>query len=131
MKKTSYFIVVCMLTLFLAGCGKSTPKEFSQTNGGLTASLSIAPYPPVVMEPATLRLTLTDAAGQMIDGARIAYDLTMPGMAMPPNQPQASGQGDGRYHADAIFTMSGKWRVQATVTHNGKEAVFTFDFSVK
>jgi hypothetical protein len=83
------------------------------------------------MDPVTLSLTLTDPNGQAIEGAQVAYDLTMPGMAMPPNQPQASDKGNGLYETGTTFSMSGDWRAEATVAYNGKTTTFTFDFSIK
>ena len=106
-------------------------QEFTQTQNGITAVFSISPDSPTAMEPVTLSLKLTDASGKAIEGAQVAYDFTMPGMTMPPNQPQATDKRGGVYQADTAFSMSGDWRAEATIAYNGKTVPFTFDFSVK
>ncbi len=84
-----------------------------------------------MMKPVTLSLTLTDSKGNAIEGADVAYDLTMPGMTMPPNHPQATDKGKGLYQVDTTFTMSGDWHAEAAVTYKGVTTPFTFDFSVQ
>ena len=124
-------LVLVTLAFYLFGCSNNDTQEFTQTQNGITAAFSMAPASPVMMEPVMLSLELTDVNGQTIEGAQITYDLTMPGMTMPPNQPQASDEGNGLYNAEATFTMSGDWRAKAIVTYNGEMTTFTFDFSVK
>ena len=106
-------------------------QEFTQVQNGITAVFSLSPNLPAMMEPVTLSLELTDASGKAIEGAQVAYDFTMPGMTMPPNQPQATDKGGGIYQADTTFSMSGNWRVETVVTYNGITTPFTFDFSVQ
>lgn len=131
MKKIFYSsLVLVALAFSLFGCGQAKTKELTQSQNGITAVFSMSPASPSMMEPVTLLFSLTDANGKVIEGAQVAYDLTMPGMAMPPNQPQATDEGSGHYNADAIFTMSGDWRAEATVTYNGETTIFAFDFSI-
>src|SRR5690242_14737104 len=47
-------------------------------------------------------VTLRDAHGP-IDGAEVWLGLIMPTMQMSPNEPDAVAEGQGRYHAKAIF----------------------------
>jgi nitrogen fixation protein FixH len=106
-------------------------QEFTQAQNGITAVFSMSPDSPTAMESVTLLLKLTDVSGKAIESAQVAYDLTMPGMTMPPNQPQVTDKGGGVYQADTTFTMSGNWHVEAAVTYNGTTTPFTFDFSVQ
>ena len=124
-------LALIILTFILAGCGQATIPEFTQTQNGITAVFSMSPDLPAAMEPVTLSLKLTDASRKAIEGAQVAYDLTMPGMTMPPNQPQATDKGGGVYQVNTAFSMSGDWRAKATITYNGETIPFTFDFSVK
>jgi hypothetical protein len=124
-------LALVILTFILTGCGQTAIPEFTQTQNSITAVFSMSPDLPAAMVPVTLSLKLTDASGKAIEGAQVAYDLTMPGMTMPPNQPQTTDKGRGVYQADAAFTMSGDWRVEAAVTYNSEIIPFTFDFSVK
>lgn len=130
-KRFIYFFILIVLAFALFGCGQTTIPEFTQTKDGITSVFGMSPASPAMMEPTSLSLTLTDANGQALEGAQVSYDLTMPGMTMPPNQPHASDKGQGLYLADTTFTMSGDWRAEVTVIYNGKTTIFTFDFSIK
>lgn len=132
MRRLSTCVVVLALAgLVLVSCKGETKQGFSQENNDLVAVLDMVPYPPVAMDPTSLGLSLTGSNGEAIEGAQVAYDLTMPGMTMPPNNPQAQEQGRGKYLAEVVFTMAGEWRAQAIVEAEGETTTFTFEFSVK
>lgn len=124
-------LVWVALAFFLFGCVQTKTSEFTQTQNGITAVFSMSPDSPTMMEPVTLSLALTDTNGQVIEDAQVTYDLTMPGMTMPPNQPHASDEGNGLYKAGATFTMTGDWRAEATVDFSGETITYIFDFSIK
>jgi hypothetical protein len=130
-KKLLMLLALVALMFYASGCQGQEPQEFTQSQNGITAAFTMEPASPGVMEPVTLSLSLTDASSQAIESAQVAYDLTMPGMRMPPNQPQATYQGGGLYIAETTFSMSGDWRAQAAVTLNSGTTTFTFDFSIK
>jgi hypothetical protein len=131
-RRSLLMILLVMFVVFLAGCGHPTTQVFSQTTDGLTATLSTDPSLPTAMEPVTLTLAVNDATtGQPVEGAQVAYDLTMPEMTMPPYQLKPAEEGDGLYHTEATFSMSGDWQIQTTVVHNSQEFSFVFDLSVK
>ena len=131
MKEKLYFLLVLSLTFSWVGCSRHSPGEFTQTSGSLVAIMSLDPYPPTSMTPALLSLTLTDKDGRPVENAQVSYDLTMPAMTMPPNQPVATSQGQGLYTGQAMFTMPGDWQVQAIVIYRGEKIIFTFDIQVK
>ena len=133
MKRWELFILLASATLLLFGCSqpKATQTPITQTNGGVTAVLTLSPSAPTVMAPAALTLTLQDNSGQPITGASVAFDLTMPGMAMPPNNAQASSDGSGAYVAEVTFTMAGDWQIQADVTYPGGNVVLLFDLTIE
>ena len=124
-------LVWVALAFFLFGCVQTKTSEFTQTRNGITAIFSTSPDSPTMMEPVTLSLALTDTNGQAIEDAQVTYDLTMPGMTMPPTRPQASDEANGLYKAGATFTMAGDWRAEATVDYGGETITFTFVFSIK
>jgi hypothetical protein len=129
--KRILFLSLLISALFsLAGCSQPTIETMSQTHGGLTVELSFDPNPPAMMTSVEMTLVLKDSSGQPVDGAQVFYDLTMPAMKMPPNQPQAVGQGNGSYQTEATFTMGGQWQADVTVTVNGETVNFIFDFNV-
>jgi hypothetical protein len=124
-------LAMVLLVFLLPGCGRDSAPDFKKIQNGMTAVLSMSPASPAMMEPVRLSLTLTDAKGQVLEGADVKYDLTMPGMAMAPNRPLATDEGQGLYLAQATFTMSGDWRAQAVITYSGETTTFTFDFPVE
>ena len=124
-------LILLLSLLFLAGCGAKPVGSLSQTQGDLSATLSFDPDPPAMMTSELLTLALTDAAGQPVDGAEVTFDLTMPAMQMPPNQPAATSAGDGLYQAEATLTMSGGWQADAAVLLDGETVHFTFNFDVE
>jgi hypothetical protein len=115
----------------LFSCVQTKTSEYTQTQNGITAVFSMSPETPTMMESVTLSLALTDISGQVIEGAQVTYDLTMPGMTMPPNQPQASEKGNGFYKANTTFTMAGDWRAEIAVDYGGETITFTFNFTIK
>jgi hypothetical protein len=130
-KVRQYVILMVFLPLLIISCGQKNKNTFSQIKGGINANFSISPASPTAMEPAVLSLTLKDQKGNPIKGADVQYNLTMPGMMMPSNQPQATEASGGQYHSDAIFTMSGDWQVEALVKYGSEQTNFTFNLPVK
>jgi phosphopantothenate synthetase len=129
-------IVFAMLLIaispVLSGCGETlTPTPFTQTTDSLSAMLTVDPFPPTPMGETTLQLTLRDAGGQPVSGANVRFDLTMPGMEMPPNRPEATDEGNGVYRAQAIFTMAGEWEIQAEISRPGESQQFIFNLKTK
>jgi hypothetical protein len=73
-----------------------------------------------------LELALRDVQGQPVPGADVRFDLTMLGMGMPPNRPQATDAGEGLYWAQTIFTMAGEWQIRVQVSHQHATEEFAF-----
>jgi YtkA-like len=132
MVKPATLVLSIVLLAGLTACGgTATPPAFTRQAGPWSATLEVEPYPPEAMKAATLELAVTDEAGQPISGAAVAFDLTMPGMEMPVNRPQAAEQGDGIYQAAAMFTMAGPWRLAASVSSADHSETFTFDLRTR
>jgi nitrogen fixation protein FixH len=132
MKYLTFLVSVLAFTLLLNGCdGDATPAPLVQRSGSLAATLRITPNPPVPMDQAVLKLTLRDSDDRPLSGAQVSLDLTMPGMTMPLNRPEVKEKGNGVYEAQALFTMAGKWRIEAQVTQAGTSWTFTFDLNTK
>lgn len=125
-----------VVALLLAGaCARpATAAAFTQTQrvGGRSATLSVAPYPPVTMRRSELRLALADEAGHPISGATVRFDLDMPYcLEMPANRPLAAEVEPGLYAAQALFTMAGYWQARVEVSGLEEAQVFTFYLNVK
>jgi hypothetical protein len=98
-----------------------------QKVSGLNVALTLNPYPPVSMQPASFEVVLTDENGQPVSDAQVTLNLTMPSMWMPENKPEAAYVADGRYQADGRFTMRGGWRIEVIITRGGEKLSAFFD----
>lgn len=128
----SAVLLLLMVTPILCACGGAVSSApLTQTAGDLSAMLEIVPYPPPVMQDTMLTLTLRDAGGDPVPGASVTFDLTMPAMEMPENRPEVTEEEDGVYRANAIFTMSGEWRIDVEVANEEAHEVFTFLINTK
>ena len=79
-----------------------------------------------------LTLTLTDAQGKPLAGARITTSVAMTSMDMGTTHPAVTEKGGGQYAAAVNFSMAGPWRVTVTVTPPGrKPQAKAFDFTAK
>ena len=99
----------------------------AQQVGNLKVSIALSPYPPVGFQKSGFDVTLTDEQGQPITDAKIAFDLTMPGMWMPPNKLEAQHNDNGRYHATGMFTMRDLWRIEVIIQRGGEKQFAFFD----
>jgi hypothetical protein len=82
----------------------------------------------VTMTAIPFRLTIRDAAGQPLVGAKVSCDMTMPSMAMPENRPRVSER-NGSYGGELIFTCAmGAWRIGCVAEKtDGSRQLMTFD----
>jgi nitrogen fixation protein FixH len=131
MKRTLELSLILVILIFLSGCGQQAAESLSQTSGNYSATLRFDPDPPALMTSEGMTLTLLDSDGQPVNGAEVGFDLTMPAMKMPPNQPSATARGNGIYQTEATFTMAGQWQVDAAVFLNGETIHFIFSFDVE
>ncbi len=134
MRHIPSLVLTVLVSLALNACGATAPPtSYVETrgSGSLSATLKILPYPPVPMEETALELELRDDRGQALSGASVRFDLTMPGMEMPANNPETTEEGEGLYRAQAIFTMAGEWQILVEVFHLGEKAEFTFSASTR
>jgi hypothetical protein len=95
----------------LAGCQRGSSQDIPD----IGINLVVSPNPPQV-GLATLALTLSDANGQPISGARIELEGNMSHAGMAPVFSQATEVAPGRYEAPLEFTMSGDWFILAKAT---------------
>ena len=118
-----------LMIAVIVGCtGEKTAPQLTDEIGTLTGVLKIEPFPPAPMQDTVLQLSLTDS-GQPVQGAVIEMTLTMPGCAMAPSFLEATEIGEGKYQVQTVLTMSGDWKVDATVSIQGKNENLTFFFA--
>jgi hypothetical protein len=90
---------------FLPGCRKT-----AEPAPNLVMKHEVAPQPPKV-GPATITVSLADAAGKPIAGARVKLEGNMSHPCMFPVFGDAREIGQGRDQAAIEFTMGGDWIV--------------------
>ena len=122
MKNSLIIVRVQIITLILlcstviGATAAVTPIETEMADGG-KAVIIFASGPLQAMTEIPFTIELKSKAGEMIEDAELALDLTMPFMPMPPNNPKAVWQ-DNAYRGTAIFTMAGAWQVNVEVNHS-------------
>jgi hypothetical protein len=92
-----------VLLLLLAGCGRR-----SRDLPDVDVVLEIKPSPPQ-LGLSSIVVTLHDADGQPISGARVELEGNMNHAGMVPVFADASEVAPGRYQAELEFTMGGDW----------------------
>lgn len=92
-----------LLLLSLVGCSRGA-KDLPE----ITVDLVISPEPPQ-LGPAAITVTLQDAEGEPISGARVELEGNMNHAGMVPVFADAVEVTPGRYQASLEFTMGGDW----------------------
>ena len=99
---------------------------------GFVITLATTPHVPARQEATTFEVTVRDAAGKPVSGARVSLDLKMAGMAMEENRPRVLERGGGRYVAAAALSMGGEWLAAVEVVHtDGRRARAEFPLRVR
>ncbi len=100
---------------------------------GLAISLATTPSPPARHESTAFGISIRDAAGNPVAGARVSLDLSMPAHhAMPENRPRVQERGAGRYMAAGAFSMGGEWLAAVEVVlADGRRARAEFPLRVR
>ena len=131
MRKLVYVALLVVMAVLLVACGSSTtPAPESSTK---PVNIKVASNPtPAVVGDAELVFTITDASGNLIEGARLevsADHTDMSGMAM---SGAATDQGSGRYSINANFSMTGNWKLTVYVRNDeGLDYKEDIDFTVQ
>lgn len=138
-------IALAVFALSLIACNKTeentstdnTPKSGSEiklssenSTKEISAMLNLNKNPIVKMVPVELSLDLK-AGKDSIEKATVTMDLTMPDMTMPKNIINLKESLPGIYSGQAIFTMSGNWRLMTSVNYNNKKQDMFFDIKVQ
>lgn len=115
------------------GCRQSSggiPVDQSNASG-LSINLATADGASPPMGRSILRISLTDEAGDPVEGAAVSLRGDMNHAGMVPVEATASDLGAGIYEADFEWTMAGDWQVTVRAeTAAGNIVVDTFDFAV-
>lgn len=114
------------------GSSGGTPLDAScrgtKTEAGLEVTLAISPCPAKGGGAAgSATITVKDAAGKAVEGAKVEINPEMPNMKMKGGNQSASAKGDG-YEAKLVLGMPGDWLISVVVTPAaGKATTAAFD----
>src|SRR5256885_4481467 len=110
--KKSISCMVATVALFVA-CSKSKAPSDALHAGDLLVEVKLDPETPRAGDN-MLRLTVRDAQGKPVDGARVGLVYDMPAMGAMP-QMKGNGEskplGDGRYDVSYTLSMLGDWHL--------------------
>ena len=98
------------LLLVAAGCSKA-PTGQSTSAGDLNVELALVPDPPTTGDNRLL-VTLHDASGKPVEGARLAFQYAMPAMGQMAEMKgggTTQSLGNGRYSISYPLQMNGDW----------------------
>jgi Cu(I)/Ag(I) efflux system membrane fusion protein len=88
----------------------------------LTLTLATQPEKPKAGEN-TVRLKITDKAGQVVKDAQVSFLLQMNMQGMAPSKAEGKLSRDGFYEAKANLAMAGQWEVTVTIRRAGQKEI--------
>lgn len=104
------FLLFLLLMLTLSGC-----RQAGRDLSDIGVNLTLNPNPPQVGQ-AMVNVTLSDAGGQPITGAKVELEGNMTHAGMAPVISQAKETGSGGYEAPLEFNMAGDWFILVRAT---------------
>ncbi|MBE7551027.1 MAG: FixH family protein [Anaerolineales bacterium] len=105
------FILLVMFLLILTGCRRAGQNDLAD----IGVNVAVNPNPPQVGQ-AAVTVTLSEADGQPITGAKVELEGNMTHAGMAPTLAQPSEVSPGRYEAPLDFTMAGDWFILVRAT---------------
>jgi hypothetical protein len=115
MRKFIFVSLLVSLSVLLAACGSAatTPAE---TTSSKQVNIKVETNPtPAMKGDMELMLTITDANGNPIEGAKVDVNAEHPAMAGMGMSGLATEQGGGKYSIKANFSDSGDWKLTVYV----------------
>jgi hypothetical protein len=98
----------------VGGCGRSQPAA-NEVQDTYQVTFATEPVQPLIGDGVVI-ITLKDAAGKPVDGARIAVEANMNHAGMVPVNAESGASQDGVYRIPLRWTMGGAWYVDARIT---------------
>lgn len=130
MKAVLTLVMLLLVSLGLVACVQ--PSATPPTSVTIDIVARVEPEPPAVGE-STLIVTLKDASGAPIDGARLRVQGNMDHAGMTAINREINQSTNGEYHIPFEWSMGGGWIVEVTAQLPGEtgETSKTFEFFVE
>ena len=125
--------------MMLAGDGAEKPaaSEFGfgprRSAGGLYSATLESGQPIRLRRMQTMRVVISDAHGQFVDGAEILVDGGMPqhGHGLPTQPRVTRSLGEGAYEVEGVkFNMGGWWEVKLAIAADAGADTVTFNLDL-
>ncbi|MDO9301236.1 MAG: FixH family protein [Anaerolineales bacterium] len=130
MRKMIFVSMIVGLTVLLAACGGSAPAEETASSKDVNIVVASNPSPAMVGD-VELQLTITDANGNPIEGAKVDVGADHPAMAGMGMSGLATEQGGGKYSIKANFSDPGDWKLTIYVRKGELDYKEEFEFPVQ
>jgi hypothetical protein len=117
--------LACLSMFALTGTTASAADSMSGMKmPALTVSTAFDPAPPR-QGPETITVTVKDAAGKPVKGAKVKIATSMPAMSMAGPTLTAQDNGDGTYAAQTNLNYATTWSFAVTASAHWKTATST------
>jgi hypothetical protein len=105
------FMGLIVILLLLTGCRRAGQNDLSD----IGVNVTVNPNPPQVGQ-AAVTVTLSEADGRPVTGARVELEGNMTHAGMTPTLAQPNEMSPGRYEAPLDFSMAGDWFILVRAT---------------
>ena len=128
MRKTILISLLVGLSVLLAACGSTAAPATSTKQVNIEVKTTPSP---AVKGDVEIVLTITDANGNPIEGAKISVSADHPEMAGMGMSGSATEQSGGKYSIKANFSDSGAWKLTVYVRNSELDYQEEIEFPVQ
>jgi hypothetical protein len=123
--------LACLSLFAVTGAAASAADSMSGMKmPAFIVSTSFSPAPPH-QGPETITVTVKDADGKLVKGAKVKIASNMPSMSMAGPKLTAQDNGDGTYSAQTNLNYATTWSFAVTASAQGKTATSTTKVDIK
>ena len=117
--RTFSFVAVLSVVRFVATSTPLPAVTAQSGNGTLSVTSAFSPNPPTSHGDDTIVVTVKDAAGHPVRGAKVKIATSMPTISMKGGDLVAKDHGDGTYMAVTKLAYATKWAFDITAESKG------------
>ncbi|MDH4161716.1 MAG: FixH family protein [Nitrospirota bacterium] len=125
-------LMIGLVVLLSAGVAIAKDYEVSKKAGEFNVVVTIDKNPPVTGDNG-VTVSVKDASGKAVAGAKVIVDYSMPAMpGMPPMNYKAEAVEKGDvYKATMNLSMAGPWNIAVKISAGGKSGSLKFTVDAK
>ncbi len=125
-------MLIGMAVLLSAGVVFAKDYEVKKKAGDFDVVVTIDKNPPVTGDNGVI-VSIKDAGGKFVQGAKVVVDYSMPAMpGMPAMNYKADAVQKGDvYAANMNLSMAGSWNIAVKISANGKQGSLKFTIDAK